>query len=382
MKQVCKYARKCGGCQYQGLSYTEQLTLKQKETEKRLKKFHEVNNITKADQIYNYRNKNQVSFSYDKKGKVHMGNYIESTHDIVDVKNCQIQDTLANRIFKVIFDLVVKMEINIFNENTLKGFLRHVLVRTTSDSKHALVVLVTGQEKYSKRDALVKRIKEEIPEIDGIYQNINNQFTSMVLGKKSILLFGEGYIIDNLLGYSFRISPSSFYQIHHKQTEKLYTTAIKMANFKGNEIVLDAYCGIGTIGICLASLVREVDAVEINKNAIKDAIDNAKRNNIKNIRFYAEDAKDFMKEKHHEKKYYDVVIVDPPRAGLDKEFLYHLQKLSPSKIIYISCNPTTQERDISYLKKCRYKVEEIQPVDMLPFTSHIESIVLLNRAGR
>ena len=150
-------------------------------------------------------------------------------------------------------------------------------------------------------DALLKRIKEEIPEIDGIYQNINNQFTSMVLGKNSILLFGEGYIIEKLLGYSFRISPSSFYQIHYKQTEKLYTTAIKMANFKGNEIVLDAYCGIGTIGICLASLVREVDAVEINKNAIKDAIDNAKRNNIKNIRFYAEDAKDFMKEKHNEK---------------------------------------------------------------------------------
>ena len=201
----------------------------------------------------------------------------------------------------------------------------------------------------------------------------------MVLGKKNIILEGKGYIVDKLLGYEFQISPSSFYQIHHDQTEMLYTIAKEMASLTGKETILDAYCGIGTIGISLSKYAKEIDAVEINKDAIKDAKENAKRNHVDNISFYVADAKDFMQEMHHKKKKYDVVIVDPPRSGLDQQFLYHLQKLAPKRIVYISCNPTTQERDISYLKKCRYKVQDITPVDMLPFTSHIETVVLLTK---
>ena len=378
MKKECPYSKKCGGCRYQGFSYAKQLDIKQKETEKHLSKFGVVKSIIKSKNIYHYRNKNKISFSYDKKGHLHMGNYIESTHKIVDVDECQIHSELASRIFNTIKDLAIKQKINIFNEDKLKGFLRHVLIRTSNDNKHALVVLVTGVIDYKKKDKFVYDLIKAIPEIDTVVQNINNKYTSMVLGKKSIVLYGDGYIKDELLGNTFCISSSSFYQINHDQTENIYKKAIELASFKGDEIVLDAYCGIGTIGISLAKYVKHVDAVEINKEAIKDAKVNAKINNIKNIKFYAKDAKDFMKDRALAKSKYDVVIVDPPRTGLDSAFIYHLQKLSPNKIVYISCNPETQARDLKLLKR-NYKVKEIQPFDMMPFTEHIETVVLLTK---
>lgn len=378
MKQTCKYAKLCGGCQYQDLSYPKQLERKQKQVERLLQKYGEVNPILKSEIVYHYRNKNQMSFSYDRAGHVHMGNYRESTHYIVDVEDCQINSVLANHIFQVIKELIITLNIHIFNEDTLKGFLRHVLVRTSADDKHALVVLVTGEIKAKHKEHFVEELCKQVPEIDTVVQNINHNFTSMVLGKKTIVLEGDGYLKDTLLGNTFCISASSFYQINHTQTEKIYQHAIALAEFQGTETVLDAYCGIGTIGISLAKYVKEVDAVEINTEAIKDAKRNAALNKITNIHFVAQDAKDFIKAKVKEKRVYDVVVVDPPRMGLDSAFLFHLLKLSPHKVIYISCNPETQARDIQMMRKKGYKVKHIQPFDMLPFTQHIETVCLLS----
>ena len=276
----CKVAQYCGGCQLQHLSYQQQLQLKQKKMDELFKKIHAVNPIIGMEDPYRYRNKVQVAFGYDR-GRVLCGNYVVSTHKIVDVKDCMLADERAQKIINTIKKMAVSFKLSIFNEDTYKGFLRHVLVRTAKEQ--IMVVIVTGTPIFPKKKDFINVLLEKHPEITTIVQCVNNKHTSMVLSDNCTTLYGKGYIEDQLCGKTFRLSANSFYQVNRYQTEVLYNTAIKMANISKNDVVIDAYCGIGTIGMAVADYAKEVIGVEINKQAIADAKINAKINNIENI---------------------------------------------------------------------------------------------------
>lgn len=375
----CPLYENCGGCQLQGLSYDEQLKFKQKKIDKLLSSFGSVNDIIGCKNYYNYRNKVQVSFGLDSHSHVIVGNYVPSTHIIVPVKECQIADKKANKIIDTIKKLVVKYKISIFDENTFKGCMRHVQIRTGNLGQY-MVILVTGTSKIYKGDLLLRELLEKHPEVKTVIQNINNNRTSMVLGEKNYVLYGSGYIKDKLCGLDFSLSPTAFYQVNKYQTEILYNKALELADLKGDEVAIDAYCGIGTISLLLSKKVKEVLGVEINRNAIKDAHYNAKLNKINNVNFVADDAGRFMSRIVKENKgKIDVVCMDPPRSGADEKFLRSLITLNPKKIIYISCGPESLKSNLGYLTKYGYKIDAIQPVDMFPFTEHIETIVILTR---
>ena len=375
--EKCRVARICGGCQLQSVEYDRQLQRKQEYVEK-LYSHYQVRPIIGMEDPYHYRNKVQVAFGRAN-GRVICGNYVTSTHQIVEIKDCQITDRKANEIIEDIRKLIISFRLTVFDENAMKGFLRHVLIRTGHVSGQIMVVLVTGSYQFPKKKDFIDALLKKHPEITTVVQNINSAHTSMVLSDKSITLYGKGYIEDVLCEKVFRISANSFYQVNSVQTEKLYGAAIEMAQLEKNDTVIDAYCGIGTIGISIAGKVRQVLAVEINKQAIRDARVNAKLNDVENISFSVMDAGKFMRKLAYEKTQVDVVIMDPARAGADEPFLSSLVKLKPRKVVYISCNPDTQRRDISYLSNHGYKVEELQPVDMFPFTEHVECIVVICR---
>ncbi|MBR4422453.1 MAG: 23S rRNA (uracil(1939)-C(5))-methyltransferase RlmD [Erysipelotrichaceae bacterium] len=376
MKQICLYHEYCGACTMQGLSYAEQLEKKQDKVNRLFQKIHTVNPIIGADNPYHYRNKAQITFGYDDDHHIIAGNYIESTHIIVPIEECQLVYPKANAIFKTIIKLVRKYHLSIFDEQRLSGCLRHVLIRNSSDGKQIMVVFVTGTEYFPKKKELLKELTGRYPEIVSIIQNINRRRTSMILGNRSFTLYGKDHIVDELCGCRFKISSSSFYQINHAQTEKLYRHAIEKAEIAKNDTVFDAYCGIGTIGIIAASKAGKVIGVELNRQAVKDAISNAKENGIRNIRFYQEDAGSFM---DHCQEEIDVLIMDPPRSGSDHKFLSAVSRLSPGRIVYISCEPETQVRDLKYLLRKNYKIMDVQPFDLFPFTDHCELIALLER---
>ena len=373
----CPVSKYCGGCNYQGIAYKKQLETKQDYINKLLMKYGKVKPILGMVNPLNYRNKVQVTFGYDEKHNVICGNYVASSHNIVEIDDCMICDDVANKIIKSVKKLVNKYKISIFNENSYKGCLRHLLIRSTSVSGYMLV-LVTGTMNINKKDLFIKDIVKFNPEVTTIVQNINNRHTSMILGNKNITLYGKGYVYDELCGLTFRISPSSFYQINKYQTEVLYKQAIKAAKLNKEDIVIDAYCGTGTIGLVASKHCKKVIGVELNKNAVKDAIINMKINEIDNAFFVCEDAGKYMNQLSKKKQHIDVVIMDPPRTGSDKKFLDSIIRLKPSRVVYVSCNPNTLKDNLDYINRS-YKVESIQPVDMFPFTNHVETVVLMSR---
>lgn len=374
----CPYSKYCGGCTLQGFSYSKQLETKQTYIEKLLSKYHKVNKIIGMDNPLDYRNKVQVTFGLDTKHHVICGNFIPSTHIIVPIDECMISDKKANEIILTIKELVIKYRISIFNEDSLKGCLRHVQIRCTNTNEY-MVILVTGTSVIKNGDLLVKDLLHKHKEIKTVIQNINRKHTSMVLGEKNITLFGKGYVEDVLCGKKFKLSPSSFYQVNKRQTEVLYNTAINLADFDLNEVIVDAYCGIGTIGLIASNKVKKLIGVELNKQAIKDAIINMKLNKVNNAEFISDDAGHFMNRLAKQKEKIDAVIMDPPRSGADDKFLNSLVWLKPNKILYISCGPESLRNNLRYLVNKNYKVEVIQPVDMFPYTGHVETIVLLKR---
>ena len=380
-KQSCPVYKKCGGCQLQNLSYPEQLEFKQRKVEKLLKRFCTVEQIIGMKTPYHYRNKVQAAFYTDKKGKIISGVYQSGSHHVVGIDSCQMEDVIADKIIVAVRKLLPSFRMTTYNEDTGKGFLRHILVKRGFATNQIMLVLVTGTPVFPSKNNFVKAILKQFPEITTIVQNINPYRTNLVLGDNQKVLYGKGYIEDILCGCRFRISPKSFYQINPVQTEVLYGKAIEFANLKGNETVLDTYCGIGTIGIIAAKNgAGNVIGAELNGDAVRDAIVNARANNLKNIRFYKADAGEFMREAADEDEKPDVVFMDPPRAGSDRKFLDSLIKMSPKKGVYVSCNPETLARDLAYLtQNSPYKAQKIQPVDMFPHTAHIETVVLLSR---
>lgn len=377
----CPVYKKCGGCQLQNLSYSEQLSFKQNKVEKLLKKFCKVEPIIGMDNPYHYRNKVQAAFYTDRRGKIISGVYQSGTHHVVGIDSCQTEDVFADKIIVAVRKLLPSFRMTTYNEDTGKGFLRHILVKRGFATNQIMLVLVTGTPVFPSKNNFIKAILKQFPEITTIVQNINNYNTNLVLGDNQKILYGKGYIEDILCGCRFRISPKSFYQINPVQTEVLYNTAMDYAELKGDEIVLDTYCGIGTIGIVAAKRgAGRVIGVELNPDAVRDAIVNAKANNLKNIRFYRGDAGEFMYEASTEDEKPDVVFMDPPRAGSDEKFLNSLIKMSPERVVYVSCNPETLARDLDYLRKnSDYKVTKIQPVDMFPHTAHIECVCLISK---
>ena len=307
--------------------------------------------------------------------------YQSGSHHVVGIDSCQTEDVIADKIIVAVRKLLPSFRMTTYNEDTGKGFLRHILVKRGFATNQIMLVLVTGTPVFPSKNNFVKAILKQFPEITTIVQNINPYRTNLVLGDNQKVLYGKGYIEDILCGCRFRISPKSFYQINPVQTEVLYGKAIEFANLKGNETVLDTYCGIGTIGIIAAKNgAGNVIGAELNGDAVRDAIVNARANNLKNIRFYKADAGEFMREAADEDEKPDVVFMDPPRAGSDRKFLDSLIKMSPKKVVYVSCNPETLARDLAYLtQNSPYKAQKIQPVDMFPHTAHIETVVLLSR---
>lgn len=376
-KRICPVSRKCGGCQLMNLSYPEQLKFKQAKVVKLLGGFHRVNSIIGMEHPFHYRNKVQAAFGKTRSGEIISGVYQSSTHNIVKTDSCLIEDEKADEIIVTIRKMVKDFKLTVYDERKGNGFLRHVLVKRGFSTNEIMVVLVTGTSVFPSKNNFVKELLRKHPEITTIVQNINNKFTSMVLGEKETILYGKGYIEDILCGLKFRISPKSFYQINPIQTEILYGKAIEFANLKGNEKVIDAYCGIGTIGMVASKSAGQVIGCEVNPDAVRDAKINAKINGVENIKFVCADAGEFMLGMKEQGEKCDVLLMDPPRAGSDKKFLSCAVALAPDKIVYISCNPETQQRDLYYLIKNGYKVKKIQPVDMFPFTAHIESVVLL-----
>lgn len=375
--EICPVSKYCGGCQLQGIAYKKQLQTKQKEIETLFRKYKKIKPIIGMVDPLNYRNKVQVSFGYDESHNVICGNYVASTHTIVPVENCMICDEGANQIINSIIKLIIKYKISVFDEDVMKGCIRHILIRATRTGEY-MVVLVTGSFTIAKKDLFIKDIIKYNKQVKTIVQNINNKRTSMILGNRNITLYGKGYIIDRLFKLTFRISPSSFYQVNKSQVEMLYEAAILAAKLNKDEVLIDAYCGTGTIGLVASRFCKNVIGVEINKDAIKDANINMKANKIKNVEFVCDDASRFMSKLARTKTNIDVVIMDPPRTGSDKKFMDAIFKLRPKKIVYVSCNPYTLKEDLNYLSKY-YKVNSMQPVDMFPYTNHIEVVTGLSK---
>ena len=378
-KSLCPHFKTCGGCQYLDMPYEKQLEHKKKEVSDLLRPFCRVEEIIGMDDPFHYRNKVHAVMARDRKGRIISGVYKEGTHTVLPVETCLIENKKADEIIGTIRELLPSFKMKVFDEDTGYGFLRHVLVRTAHATGEIMVVLITASPVFPSKNNFVKALRKVHPEITTVVQNVNGRDTSMVLGEKEHVLYGPGFIVDVLCGKKFRISSKSFYQINPVQTEKLYNLAIEAAGLTGKETVVDAYCGIGTIGIVAASAAKEVIGVELNKDAVRDAITNAKANGEKNIRFYNNDAGKFMVQMASQNAHADVVFMDPPRSGSTEEFMDAVAILNPDRVVYVSCNPETLARDLAYFKKKGYRAEKAWAVDQFPATSHVETICLLSK---
>ena len=374
----CPVFHKCGGCQILDMPYGKQLEQKQKQLEKLLKPYCKVEPIIGMENPYHYRNKVHAVFDHDKKGNPISGVYEANSHRVVPVESCLIEDQKADEIIGSIRGMLKSFKIRTYDEDTGYGLLRHVLIRRGFSTGEIMVVLVTASPIFPSKNNFVKELRRMHPEITTIIQNVNGRDTSMVLGDKENILYGKGYIEDILCGCRFRISSKSFYQVNPVQTEVLYDLAIKAAGLTGNERVIDAYCGIGTIGLVASKHAKEVIGVELNRDAVRDAVENAKINGIKNVRFFCNDAGKFMVNMAENGEHVDVVFMDPPRSGSTEEFIESVAKIKPEKVVYVSCGPETLVRDLGYFRKKGYEAKKVWGVDMFPGTEHVETCVLLS----
>lgn len=378
----CTTYTRCGGCNLRHINYDATLKIKQQMVQnlvnKNLKEKIVVNQTIGMKNPYNYRNKAQYPLGYTKDGEITTGIFAERTHEIIPMNNCKIQHSVSEQIAKLVVDFIKQNNLSVYNEQTGKGIFRHVVIKVGIKTKEIMCVLVVNSKKMQKEivNYILNNFKNEEYTIKTIIQNINIKNTNVILGNENITLYGDGYITDNLGEYTFKISPLSFYQTNPIQTEVLYQKAIDAANLQKDDILLDLYCGIGTIGIYASKYVSKVYGIEIVKQAIEDAKQNAKTNNINNIEFTCGDVEDTLQEILDRSGTPNVIFVDPPRRGLDNKTIENILKTSPNRLVYISCNPATMVRDLNKLSE-KYIIKEIQPVDMFPFTCHCEVITCL-----
>ena len=371
----------CGGCHLLHMNYDEQLRFKENHVQNCIKRIGGIDKkvlpIIKMDHPYRYRNKIQVSFSKDYKGNVIGGFYKEKTHQIIDNEVCLLENEVAEKVINFFKKLIVKYNIEPYDRSSNIGTVRHLLVRTGYYSKDIMVVIITKSKFLPKQKELISELTKEFPNIKSIIHNINEGKTNHILGNIEKCIYGKDYIEDTLCNLKFRISSKSFYQVNPLQTERLYNEAIKAANLVKDDVIIDAYSGIGTIGLIASKHVKSVVGVEIVKEAIINATNNARLNNITNAKYYVNDASKFMVNYIKENKA-DVVFVDPPRSGCEKKFIEALLTSKPNRVVYVSCDPSSLARDLKMLKE-EYDIISIQPVDMFPNTYHVETITLLQR---
>lgn len=377
-EKKCSCFKRCGGCQLDK-PYAEQIEWKQAKEDRMLSRFCRPKQIIAMSDPYNYRNKVQTVYKVNGSKHIVSGVYQSSKHSVVLTDDCFLEDIRAQQIIATLKDLMADFRILPYNEESGQGLLKHTLIRTSQTTGEVMLVLVTSSPVFPAKKNFVHAITEKHPYITTIIQNINKGTTPLTLGDRDIIMYGKGYITDELCGCRFRVSPHSFYQVNPEQTEKLYAQAISCAELKKGDKVIDAYCGTGTIGLIAAKSGADVAGVELNAEAVKDAVSNAKLNKLDNIRFYNEDAGEFMSKLADAGESCDTVFLDPPRAGTTEEFVDSLGKLRPEKIVYVSCKIETLERDLKLLAKIGYKAQLIQPVDMFPHTTGIENVVLLKR---
>lgn len=377
----CATYKRCGGCNLRHIDYEETLNIKQNTVQNLVNKT--LNNKIKAEMTvgmgnpYNYRNKAQYPVGFDKSGEPVMGVYAKRTHEIIPMRNCMIQNPVSEKIANVVLGFFIKNNIPIYNEKNGEGLLRHIVIKVGIKTHEIMCILVLNKKELKKEKELIKVLIREFPEIKTIVKNYNMKNTNVILGNENEVIYGDGYIYDELGDYTFKISPLSFYQINPIQTEALYNIAIEMADLKKTDTLFDLYCGIGTIGIFASPYVNRVYGIEIVKQAIEDAKENANINNIRNIEFFAGDVEKVFENvlKEHNVKP-DVIFVDPPRKGLDKHTIENILNIKPEKIVYISCNPASLVRDLKLLEES-YEIKKIQPVDMFPFTSNVECCAVM-----
>ncbi|SDZ76790.1 23S rRNA (uracil1939-C5)-methyltransferase [Lachnospiraceae bacterium NK3A20] len=375
----CPAFGQCGGCTMIDTPMEEQLQGKQAYVAECIGDFGTVDPIIRMKNPGRYRNKVTRVFGLDYKGHPVCGNYRARSHEIVPVKDCLIEDRRADHIIQTIFDLLPSFRLRVYDEASGKGMLRAVQVRCAHATGQIMVTMVTNGPAFPSRNNFLKVLLEKEPEITTVIQNINTRQTTMILGPTEKVVYGPGYIEDVLCGRKFRLSSSAFYQVNSIQTEKLYNIAIDMAGLSGKERVFDAYCGIGTIGICASDRAKEVISVELNENAVRDAERNVKENALSNVQVYADDAGAFMNDMAARGESCDVLFMDPPRSGASDEFLQSVLAMAPKKIVYISCNPETLGDNLSILCDAGYQMKKAVPVDMFPFTDEVETVCLLSQ---
>ncbi|MDE7322177.1 MAG: 23S rRNA (uracil(1939)-C(5))-methyltransferase RlmD [Lachnospiraceae bacterium] len=377
--QKCPYVVKCGACHIGEKSYEDELAEKKEQVAVHIGKYcGKINDVAGMYYPYHYRNKVHAVFGRIK-DEVASGTYAEGTHTIIPVSDCLIEDAQASAIVRTVTELISSFRLWVYNEDTGRGLMRHILVRKGASTKQIMVVLVTASPEFPHKNNFVAELRRIHPEITTIVQNINDKQTTMVLGDREKTLFGQGYIEDVLMGLRFRISPSSFYQVNSAQTQVLYKKVIQAAGLTGKERVIDAYCGIGTIGMCMSAKAGHVTGIELNAQAVKDAKANARRNNINNIHFITADAAEYMTQMSQNGERADVIVMDPPRSGSTEAFVKAAVSLKPLRIVYVSCNPETLGRDLTWFRTEGYLAEEAWPVDMFSFTEHCECVCLLKQ---
>lgn len=377
----CATYKRCGGCDLRHIKYEQTLKMKQNAVQalvnKTLKNKIEVKETLGMENPFFYRNKAQYPVGVNKDRKPIIGVFANRTHEVIPIKNCLIQNPKSEAIAKFILEFIKEKNISIYNEKTGRGFFRHIVIKVGIKTNEIMCIFVINGKKFPYEDELVEKLKQNYPEIKTIVKNINMKNTNVILGQENINLYGNGYIEDVLGEYKFKISPLSFYQVNPKQAEKLYNLGIEMAKVSKEDTVFDLYCGIGTISLFIAKYAKKVYGVEIVEQAIKDAKQNAKINNIENVQFIAGDTKIVLEDLIYKKGIIaDIVIFDPPRKGLDNNSINNILKIKPKKIVYISCNPATLIRDLALFEKL-YEVKTIIPVDMFPFTKHVECVTVL-----
>lgn len=379
----CPYHKKCGGCNHIEEDYQKTLLAKTAYCRKLLGKFGKVSPILGMNYPYYYRHKVSSVIGFDRKMHRNIcGNYQEKTHRLIPISSCLIEEKGAQEIIRDVVSLMKPLKIRSYDEDTKSGLLRHVLVRKGYATGEYMLVLVSASPVFPAKKHLVSEMIKLHPQITTIVLNINQRSDSMVLGDRNEVLYGPGYIRDKVLGKTFRISPLAFYQVNPLQMKKLYSYAIEAAALTGKETLIDAYCGTGTIGLCASDGAKQLIGVELNRDAVRDAVKNAKDNGVTNAQFFAGDAGDYMETmlRKHKAPKDCVVMMDPPRAGSTPKFLKSLIDFKPKRIVYVSCNPETLARDLKTLTKI-YRVAAIRPVDMFPFTDGVECVVELIRKG-
>ena len=380
VEPACAIYQQCGGCQLQHLSYSAQLQVKKQQVIDAITRIGKQNDVPVYETLgaaspWNYRNKMQFPIGKIK-GRTVIGCFAQGSHNIIDTENCHIQKELNNDIVNAVREVVTTLAIPVYDEDRHTGILRHVIGRVGKNGE-CMVVLVTAVQELRKTRDIIRMLRDRLPKLVSIQQNIQTYHNNVIMGRDTVLLWGRPTIHDAIGKLTFHISPRSFFQVNTAQAEVLYNKALEYANLTGDETVIDAYCGTGTISLFLARKARQVYGIEIVKPAIVDAQKNARDNHVKNAEFIVGDATIVMPRLYKRGIRADVVVVDPPRAGCTPVVLETFAHMKPQRIVYVSCNPASLARDLAILDGLGYKAVKVQPVDMFPMTAHVETVCLL-----